>query len=221
MNPDILFFLLGYPLSIFANLHTDYIKSKLKKYKPEPLKDLFIKAFFKSLSVNEKKVDAIGQESIRVVEKAIKKDKEKLFQIIQAVMGEDNSKIFDLRSNELMDGISEAILEEFDLANISLAKAVINDCLNEYELSFFSELTQEDGIHFLTNNLRKLNSVVATRSDINNLRDFLVDELAKHESNKVVTVELRDLLYEELANPVSQQFSDSIVSYMGSLKKKV
>jgi len=71
--------LLGYPLSILASFTFDQLKKLSQKIDDiNPLKDLFLKAFFTSLEYHDKYYDDYSKEVIGKLRKAVKKDEDKL-----------------------------------------------------------------------------------------------------------------------------------------------
>jgi hypothetical protein len=221
MESGTILFLLSYPLSILANFSTDFLARNLKKNEIDPLKKLFIEAFLFSLKENSKGLDNIGKEAIRLVECEVKRDKDKVFRIISKNISDNVFLIHEIDRGQIGEEISYNLMKEFDLSEISLARSVIDDCLRNYEKSFFSLLTEKQGIHFLIGSLKKLNSDVAKKSDIDELKKFLVDHIPSNREQDNPEEKLSSFIQYELANPESSQFSTSIIDFVDPIKKKI
>ncbi|MDX2370954.1 MAG: DUF2075 domain-containing protein [Colwellia sp.] len=221
MESGTVLFLLSYPLSILANFSTDFLAKNLKKTEIAPLKNLFIEAFVFSLKENAKGLDSIGKEAIRLVEGEVSRDKNKVFRIISESISDNTFLLNDLDREQIGEEISDKLMIEFNLSEISLARNVIKDCLRNYEENFFLLLTEKQGNHFLFRCLTKLNSDVAKKSDIDELKLFLVEHIASNKEVEGHEENLRSFIHYELANPESSNFSNSIVDFVNPIKKKI
>jgi hypothetical protein len=222
MNLDIYLFLLSFPLSILANLSSDYIHSKIAVNEEEPLKDLFVRSFLLSLRKNKKRVNLIGQEAITKVEKIVTKEKGKLFEILQKFLSSSDLDSETPIGKEKIKQLAEIICTDFNFNDLPLAFAVVKDCLFNYQVAFYSELSEKEGMHVIINSLRKINSDIARREDIEKLR-ILVQEalLNQNAKNTSFSNEIKDFIREEIEINDSYYFSNSIVDYFASLKKKI
>ena len=78
---SLLLALLGYPLSVLANLTYDHLKEISTKIQINPLKRLFVAAFFKSLDYHDRGYDDYAKQEIGKLRRAVKKDNGKLLKI--------------------------------------------------------------------------------------------------------------------------------------------
>lgn len=217
---EIVLLLLGYPISVLANFSTSYFLDYFKNQDQTPLKSLFIKSLFKSLDSNKKRVDSIGGKAISQCKNEIQKDKEKLFRIIAKCIIDQDISFENIRKDFFKEEIAKELIKDFNLFHISLAKNVIFDCFENYEIAFFSEMSTRDGMIYLVKLLNKINSAIVKPEDIEELKKFLVSELDKIKiENKLP--EYAELIIEETKNPESEYFSDSIIFNMKYLKKTI
>ena len=87
--------LLGYPLSILASLTYDQLKEVSKRIDINPLRKLFLDAFYKSLKEHDKHYDDYSKNVVKELRNAIKKDEEKLLRIFSK-NSEDFNNFLDL-----------------------------------------------------------------------------------------------------------------------------
>lgn len=204
-------FLLGYPLSIFANYSTIFLQKYFNNFDREPLMELFVKSFTKSLQKNKSRVDDIGKESIEKCKRIIENDKMKLFSILDLYVKTESFPISKSRNLEIIDEIANHICEEFELGHISLGKAVIKDCLRNYKEAFFSELSTAEGFRYILEYLDSIEKETAKKSDLDELKELVIKSLS--ESKKITDSFSRidNFLKSEINDPVSMYFSNSIV----------
>lgn len=217
---DIVLLLLGYPIAIIANFSTEFIKDYFQNQDETPLKALFIKSFYKSLDNNIKGVDSIGSKAIKTCKEVIKKDEERLFRLISRSIMDVDISLENIRDDSIKEKISEELIKEFNLIHLNLAKNVIYDCFSKYEVAFFASMSTKDGLVYIIKYLNKLNSKIATKNDIEALKQFIVSELQNIQVDNNIK-NIADFINEETINPESELFSDSIVSNMLALKKTI
>ncbi len=218
---EILAFLFGYPLSILANFSTTFLQNYFTVSDSIPFKSLFVKSFLNSLENNKKGVSEFGASQISKVQKIIEKDENVLFKIIIEAVGRRNSDITLFREKVFQDEIINKIFNEFNLSHISLAKNVLIDCLHNYEEQFYLNMSSKDGFHLVLNLLRKIDTEMPKKSDIDNLKQTLLLEIKQKEEKNENFKKLNELLIGEITNPESSKFSDPITSYFDTIKRIV
>ena len=221
---ELTLFLLGYPLGIIANISTDFLKKYFIKYDNEPLKKLFIESFFDTLKNNENGVDKFGRDLIVKIKKIISTNKDKLFNVIIRSLEDPYISIIDFRKKDFIESLIQNIMNDFDLLYFPLAKQILQDCFRNYEKAFYLKMTEKEGIQFVLNILRKLDSDVAKKSDLEKLRVFIQKEFNKKEDKTfdgILNKDIYDAINDDISNPESEFFSTSITKHMALLKKKV
>ena len=218
MNEPITF-LLGYPLSIIANLSTTFVEDYFDKSDTVPLRKTFLKAFYKSLNDNKSKVDKIGKKSIAEVEKQVKSDEKKLFTIFSNNFFKKYTSVDSLRSKEVRTALIEVFMNTYNFNHIRLAKNVLEDCLRNYEVFFYSEMTAEDGIQIILNLLKKLDSDLPRKRDINNLKEYISKELSKTNTIQDENQRVKNFILNEITSPEEFSFSEPIIKHLTSVKK--
>jgi hypothetical protein len=182
--------LLGYPLSILANLTYDQLKKVSAKTKVNPLKDLFVAAFFKSLDYHDKGYDAYSKERVEILRKAVKKDKTQLLNIFSRHSNNFNTFLSAVRTRELQELLAKEIFDEYklDLGDYpDLMIGIVTDCLSFYMYAFFNQMNEKQGIQAIlleclkldniAQILTKIDSQVVTKNDFDELRKSI---LLKH-----------------------------------------
>ena len=109
--------LLSFGLSVLANLTTDQIRklSISKKFDGEPLRNLFIKSFFKSLQYHEELYDDYAKKIVKKIRAAVKRDELKLLSVISRHTGGFDNFLSSLKSGEFQTSIAKLIVKEFSL----------------------------------------------------------------------------------------------------------
>ena len=210
--------LLGYPLSIFANITYDQLKNVSQKMDINPLKNLFIKAFYKSAKYHNRDYDNYSKEVTEKLIKAVKKDETRLFIIFSNNSNNFDNFLSSIKSEEFQKKIAEEIIDEYslDLGNYpELVGAIVKDCLNYYLYAFFNQMNEKEGIQAIlmeclkldtiVDLLKQINSQVVTRNDFDELRRIILlnyfnenkkakkklDDYDKYLKNKFKYLELR------------------------------
>ena len=180
--------LLGYPLSILASFTYDQLKKLSQKIDDiNPLKDLFLKAFYTSLEYHDKYYDDYSKEVIGKLRKAVKKDEDKLL-IIFSKHSDDFNKFLSLvKSREFQRKIAEEIIGEYSLdftKDQELMGSIISDCLSYYQSAFFNQMNEKEGIQAIlieclkidtvVDLLKQIDSQVVTKNDFDELRRIVL-----------------------------------------------
>ena len=210
--------LVGYPLSIFANFTYDQLKNVSQNIEINPLKDLFIKAFYKASKYHNKYYDDYSKEVIGKLVKAVKNDEDILLTIFSRESDNFNSFLSSIKSKEFQIKIAEEIINEYSLdfaKDKELAGSIVKDCLNYYLHAFFNRMNEKEGIQAILMECLKLNTIgellkqidskVATKNDFDELQRIILfnyykeneeakkklDDYDKYLKNKFKYLELR------------------------------
>lgn len=227
---DLLLFFLGYPLSVFANISTEYLQNIYQGCKIEPLKKIFVKALIDSLDIRYKQVDSYGKKVIKQIKESLKSDNEKIIMVLKKFSSNNYITITDFRRDEFIASLSNEIVKEFSLSekfDTKLVLSIIKDCLYYYQVSFFKKMSNKDADIALIKILEKIESNISTKRDIAKLRAFIYEQLMnlKPELEKIlkdaINNNIIDLIKNEASNPESEEFSYPIKIQMNKLKKKI
>ena len=183
--------LLGYPLSILASFTYDQLQNLSQKTDLNPLKELFLKAFYTSLDYHDKYYDEYSKKAVGKLRKAIKKDEEKLLMVFSKNSKDFNNFLDLVKSRQFQQMIAEEIVSEYslDLQQPNLMPAIVTDCLKYYLSSFFNQMNEKEGIQAILIECLKLNTVldilkkvdsqVVTKRDFDDLRKTILSNFYK------------------------------------------
>jgi hypothetical protein len=160
--------LLGYPLSILANVTLDQLKNIKDKISDlTPMKELYIRCFYKAAEEHDKHYDNYSSKALKKVIKAIKKDKSKFLRLIS------QNKEFSITSfnrKEFQNDLSKKIIDAYRLKydNYSvLMSQIIADCFNYYVPAFYNLMNEKEGIQAILVECLKLNQILDLLNVIN------------------------------------------------------
>lgn len=177
--------LLSFGLSVLANLTTGEIKKVLssKKFDGEPLRNLFIKSFFKSLQYHEELYDDYAKKIVKKIRAAIKKDELKLLSVISRHTGGLDHFLSSLKSGEFQLKIAEEIVKEYSLdisGKHALIPGILSNCFSFYRIAFFNLMSEKEGmqailkeclkIDHILDILKNIDSKLVSRSDFDELK---------------------------------------------------
>jgi energy-coupling factor transporter ATP-binding protein EcfA2 len=196
--------LLGYPLSILASFTFDQLKKLSQKIEDiNPLKDLFLKAFFTSLDYHDKYYDDYSKEVIGKLRKAVKKDEDKLLIIFSKHSDNFDNFLSLVKSREFQKKIAEEIIDEYSFdftKDQELMGSIISDCLSYYRSAFFNQMNEKEGIRAIlieclkidtvVDLLNRIDSQVVTKNDFDELRRIVL--LNYYNENREAQKELED-----------------------------
>lgn len=221
---EIALFLFGYPLGILANISTDFLNTHLIGSNDVSLKKLFLKSLYKAIDVNMRRIDSVGKNHCKQIKQIIKQNETELFQIFNNVIGNNCIDISGLRNKSFVSKIVKKFTSYCRLSNTNLTEAILVDCLSFYEIAFFSNMTEKEGVQILIKLMNKLQSQVAQKADIEKLRQFIQTELQRRDDkslNGTVDKDIYNFIYDEIAHPESESFSSSVTKHMAELRKRV
>ena len=138
--------LLGYPLSILANFTYDQLKKLSHKIEDiNPLKDLFLKAFYTSLEYQDKYHDDYSKKIIGKLREAVEKDEDKLLMIFSKHSDNFNNFFSLVKSRNFQRIFAEEIISEYSLdfnKDLELIGSIITDWLSYYQSAFSNQMSE-------------------------------------------------------------------------------
>lgn len=183
MDP-LLLTLLGYPLGILANFTYDQLKKLSENFEIDSMKTLFLKSFYNSLELHNKQYDNYSKKVVENLKKSIEKNEEKILLIFSRHTQNFENLIYLVSERKFQELLANDIIKEYELEldnYPNLITNIIMDCLNYYRVSFFSLLTEKQGIQIILKESLKVNKVIDLikdiKSDIVTKKEF--DELRK------------------------------------------
>ena len=195
--------LLGYPLSIFASFTYEQLRKISQKIDVNPLKNLFLKAFFTSLKYHNKYHDDYSKKIVGKLRKAVKMNEDKLLTIFSEHSDNFNKFLSLVKSREFQKKVAEEIISEYslDIGNYPrLMGSIITDCLNYYLYAFFNQMNEKEGIQAILieclkfdtvlDLLKQIDSRVVTKNDFDELRRIIL--LNYFNKNKKAQKELKN-----------------------------
>ncbi|MEY3880648.1 MAG: hypothetical protein RIQ94_1444 [Pseudomonadota bacterium] len=216
---DILSILLGYPVSIFANVSTNYLHDKFSKTAPEQLLKFFYDSFIDGITSYKTKNKS--EENIQnMLLTAIKSDSTRLKNILDK-LDYNELTLVELRSDEFKENFVKYLCEEYNIDFLNKNATVLNIVNNgfkTYEMDFFSKATKTKSDVVVTSTLNKLYNNVAKKDDIENLREMLIKHISASNNNDN---EFYDWFCEEISTVESNDISKSISFRMKQLDKIV
>jgi hypothetical protein len=177
--------LLSFGLSVLANLTTDQIRKLLvsKKFDGEPLRNLFIKSFYKSLQYHKELYDDYAKKIVKKIRAAVKKDELKLLSIISRHTEGLDHFLSSLKSGEFQIKIAEEIVKEYWLkisGKHDLIPGILSDCFSFYRIAFFNLMSEKEGmqailleclkIDGIIDILKRIETKIVTRSEFDELK---------------------------------------------------
>lgn len=179
--------LLGYPLSILASFTYEQLRKISQKIDVNPLKDLFLKAFFTSLKYHNKYHDDYSKKVVGKLRKAVKKNEDKLLTIFSKHSDNFDKFLSLVKSREFQKKVAEEIISEYslDINNYpGLMGSIISNCLNYYLYAFFNQMNEKEGIQAILieclkfdtvlDLLKQIDSRVVTKNDFDELRRIVL-----------------------------------------------
>ena len=210
--------LLGYPISIMANVTYDKLINLSNSIDIEPLKALLIKSFYKSIDYHNKHYDDYSKKIAKEIRKEVKSDENKLLLIFSKFSEEYGNFISLIRHDEYQVKVADEIVRDYslELGNYpDLVKMIIAGCLRYYFHAFFNQMNEKEGIQAILieslklndilDILRKIDSKLISLNDFDQLRrtvysNYLnnnleakknIENFDKYISNKYKYLELR------------------------------
>ena len=182
--------LIGYPLSVLANFTYDKLKNVSQKMDVNPLKDLFLISFFKSIEYHGKHYDDYSKEVTEKLRKSVEKDEDKLLLIFSRNSDNFDTFLSSIKNREFQETISKEIIVEYSLDSTKDQKIIvliITDCLNYYLSAFFDQMNEKEGVQAIlmeclkidniVDLLKQIDSQIVTKKDLDELRRII---LLKH-----------------------------------------
>ncbi|MCK3684231.1 NACHT domain-containing protein [Maribellus sp. YY47] len=152
--------LLGFPLSIFANITYDQAKKIKERLGGKvSLEKLYLDSFYKSIDTHKQNYDEFARQVTNKFKKAIRKDEEKFLRII---CDERYFSFTNFTKSDYIEKISENIIQEYDLHSNypKVVKQILEDCFSYYINSFFNLINEKDGIKTILIECLKLDQII-------------------------------------------------------------
>lgn len=240
--------LIGYPLSVLANFTSDKLKNVSQKMDVNPLKDLFIDSFFKSIEYHGKHYDDYSKEVLEKLRKSVEKDEDKLLLIFSRNSDNFNTFLSSIKNREFQETISKEIIVEYSLDSTKdqkLIVLIITDCLNYYFSAFFNQMNEKEGIQAILMEclkidnimdlLKQIDSKIVTKNDFDELRRIILlkhfnesaeakkelDDYDEYLRNKFKYLELRGFSPKISGKEVQMELLDIFVPLEINLDKSI
>ncbi len=176
--------LLGYPISILANITYDQLKNIRDKISDlTAIQRLYIKCFYKAINEHDKHYDDYSAKILKKISKEVKKDESKFLTIISQHEG---SFLSSFNRKEFHNEVAEKLINAY-FVNISnnpkLIPGIISDCFSYYVSSFYNLMNEKEGIQAILMEclkldnildlLNKINQQIVTKNEFDNLRKII------------------------------------------------
>jgi len=160
--------LLGYPLSILANVTYDQLKNiKNKIGDLSSIEKLYVDSFFKAIDEHGKHYDEYASKILKRVKNEVKKDKSKFLRIISQ---EGSISITSFSKKTFQNQVAQRIVAAYDLKLDNypdLLPSIISDCFSYYVSSFYEQMNEKEGIQAILTECLKLNQILDLLKNIN------------------------------------------------------
>jgi len=165
--------LLGFPISLLANLTYERVKQFSEKIEPYPFQDLFIKTFYKSLDRHGKSYG----EGVKKLKKSIKQEETKFMEIFNSKTKNYNSFLSAMQEQTFQVEVASDIVEQFNVEENfkAVMVSIVRDCLTGYQEIFIKTISEKEGIRLILL-LQGLNLDVILKS-IEGLKESIKSEL--------------------------------------------
>jgi predicted NACHT family NTPase len=173
--------LLGFPLSIFANITYDQAKKIKERLGGNiSLEKLYLNSFYKSIDTHKQHYDQFARQVTNRLKKEVKKDEDKFLRII---CDKTHFSFTNFTKSEYIEKISESIIQTYSLHSNypKVVKQILSDCFSYYLNSFFSLINEKDGIKAILIECLKLNQILDLLKNIDQqlIRKDEFEELRK------------------------------------------
>ncbi len=147
MGPEILAALLGIPVSWFAGLTLDKIKTFVSSLQDVSLEGLFIKTFYKSLDAHKKEFP----EGVKKLKKSIKEKEEEFIEIFSLNIGDYNSLISALKEENFHDTVARQVVEHFGVEKNfrEVMVIIVRSCLTNYRAIFLKTISEKQKLQMI------------------------------------------------------------------------
>lgn len=153
MNETVLSLFLSYPIGIATTFTADKLKSLMDALQMDnlnPLKDIFVKAFFRAIDEHNNHYDAISKKFTVKIKSLVKKDKDKLFNIFLDGFNNESEILCEMKKESYRIVVAKKVLMayNFEKGDIPeyLMKSIISDCLMFYNAAYLKNISEKEGI---------------------------------------------------------------------------
>ncbi len=216
---DILSALLGYPVSIFANVSTDYLAEKFRKTPQKQFEDLFQEAFLCGIRTHV--THSTTEEGIKkVFVSVIERDARALIRIVRDV-NYGAVTVAELRNSDFKEEFLKKFCDEYSLIYEDVQRIgvkIINSGFKSYELEFLNKSVKSLPEAIAITTLNKIYNDVAKKDDIERLRDALMQNIP---DNVVLEDEVSGWFLDEISSVETNDISETIQLRMRQFDKVV
>ncbi|MCK5058311.1 MAG: CHAT domain-containing protein, partial [Candidatus Aminicenantes bacterium] len=147
MGPEILAALLGIPVSWFAGLTLDKIKTFVSGLQDVSLDDLFIKTFYGALDAHKKEFP----EGVKKLKKAIKEKEEEFIEIFSLNIRDYNSLISALQEENFHETVARQVVEHFGVEKNfrEVMVIIVRGCLRNYRAIFLKTISEKQALQMI------------------------------------------------------------------------
>lgn len=190
--------LLGYPLSILANITYDQLKNIKDRFSDlTAIERLYIKCFYKAIDEHNKHYDDYSAKILKRISEDIKKDESKF---LRSISRDGDIFLSSFNRKEFHNQVADGIINDYsiDVGNYpKLIPGIVADCFSYYVSSFYNLMNEKEGIQAILIECLKLNNIldllnkidqqIVTKYEFDNLRKivytYFVDSNLEYKKN--------------------------------------
>jgi hypothetical protein len=238
--------LLGYPLSILANITYDQLKDIKDKFSDlTDIERLYIECFYKAIDEHNKHYDDYSAKILKKISKEIKKDEPKF---LRSISQDGDIFLSSFNRKEFHIQVAGTIINDYsiDVGNYpKLIPGIVADCFSYYVSSFYNLMNEKEGIQAILKECLKLNNIldllnkidqqIVTQYEFDNLRKivytFFVDSNLEYKKsikdydsyikNKFKYLELRGFSPKISGKEVQMELDDIFVPLAINKQQKI
>jgi len=228
--------LLGYPISLLANVTHDQLKKiKVGISDLTAVEQLYLKSFYKAIKEHKKHYDDYSAKVLKKVSKKVKKDEKKF---LKSISQDGDIFLSSFNRKEFHILVADKLINNYsiEVANYpNLIPNLIADCFSYYVSSFYNLMNEKQGIQAVLTECLKLDSILnllnkidqqaITKTEFDNLRKIVftnyvddnpeykksVQEYDSYIKNKFKYIELRGFSPKISGKEVQMELDDIFV----------
>jgi|JI6StandDraft_1071083.scaffolds.fasta_scaffold02885_6 energy-coupling factor transporter ATP-binding protein EcfA2 len=201
--------LLGYPISLLANITYDQFKSIRDRFGDlNSLERLYIKCFNEAIDEHNKHYDDYAANILKKITKEIKKDESKF---LRSISQQGNIFLTSFGRKEFHIQVAKKIVQNYriDVGNYpKLIPEVVADCFSFYVSSFYNLMNEKEGIQAILIECLKLNNILD-----------ILNKLDQQTVTKDEFDDLRKIIYTYVVAS-NIEYKKSIMDYDSYIKNK-
>lgn len=175
MGPEIAAALLGIPVSWFAGLTYDKIKTFVDSLKDISLEDMFVEAFKKALDAHKKEFP----QGVKQLRKAVKENQEEFIEIFSLNIKDYNSLIAALQEKNFHDTVARQVVEHFQVEESfrEVMVIILRECLTGYRAIFLKTISEKQAVQLIL--LLQGQSLDITLNSVQEMEKNIIAEFKK------------------------------------------